>query len=256
MKQKQLFKTKLSPQEKDVPSARHALNPSLKRPFKGAEDWQCSHYYFWWEYLRRHEGYKKCCQRGGTGAFSKLYADFGDVHGKAFTDWWEVKKELFVTQASLVFSTADPEYEHLPPSKRKYYVELPFDKSTLRILKDFIGYRDGISYFKVKTDKEPKYGIETRVPLRSLWEHLLVWDAKIAHPYSHQADLADIAGLVINEKVNGETVAALKSKDLPYRDMERVVRRRKQLAIQRHLRIAEQYVYNVGRGRFPLREGR
>lgn len=28
------------------------------------------------------------------------------------------------------------------------------------------------------------------------------------------------------------------------------------LAVQRHLRIAEQYIANVARGKFPLRDGR
>mgnify|MGYP006966942950 CR=1 FL=1 len=45
----------------------------------------------------------------------------------------------------------------------------------------------------------------------------------------------------VNTVVNGETVAQLKRLDLPIWDVEKVIRRRKQLAVQRHLRIAEQY---------------
>ena len=68
-------------------------------------------------------------------------------------------------------------------------------------------------------------------------------------------ELADIAGLLVNEVVNGETVAELKAEDLPTRDLERVIKRRKQLAVQRHLRIAEQYIGNVVLGEFPRRDG-
>jgi hypothetical protein len=56
--------------------------------------------------------------------------------------------------------------------------------------------------------------------------------------------------------VNGETVAELRAEDLPTRDLERVIKRRKQLAVQRHLRIAEQYIEHVALGEFPKREGR
>jgi len=45
--------------------------------------------------------------------------------------------------------------------------------------------------------------------------------------------------------VDGETIAELRAEDLPTRDLERVINRRKQLAVQRHLRIAEQYIENV-----------
>jgi len=41
-----------------------------------------------------------------------------------------------------------------------------------------------------------------------------------------------------------------------YRRLERVVKRRKQLAVQRHLRIADQYIGNVVLGAFPKRKAR
>ena len=56
--------------------------------------------------------------------------------------------------------------------------------------------------------------------------------------------------------MNGETIAELAAEYLPTRDLERVIKRRKQLAVQRHLRIAEQYIGNVVLGEFPKREGR
>ena len=50
--------------------------------------WERSVYYWWWEYLRRHVGYRRCCERGGVGAYSALYRDFGDVHATDFKAWW------------------------------------------------------------------------------------------------------------------------------------------------------------------------
>lgn len=76
------------------PSKRKPPNP----PYKGAPAWKCSVYYYWWEYLRRHEGYRQCCAKGGKGEYAKLYADFGDVHAHDdFWLWWskEGHSELF-----------------------------------------------------------------------------------------------------------------------------------------------------------------
>jgi len=43
---------------------------------------------------------------------------------------------------------------------------------------------------------------------------------------------------------------------LGFEDIERVLERRKKLSVQRHLRIAEQYIHYTSKGRFPMRYGR
>ena len=70
------------------------------------------------------------------------------------------------------------------------------------------------------------------------------------------AEIADAVGLRINHVVDGETIASRKSLKLGFDDIERVLERRKKLSVQRHLRIAEQYIHYTGKGRFPLRYGR
>jgi hypothetical protein len=47
-----------------------------------------SPYYWWWQYLRRNKDYLKCCDQGGRGKLSNLYADFGDVRDANFHKWW------------------------------------------------------------------------------------------------------------------------------------------------------------------------
>ena len=64
-------------------------HPVFRRNKSSAGDWwEDSVYYFWWEFLRRHDGYKKTCENGGKGKYAKLYADFGNVHGVSFKEWW------------------------------------------------------------------------------------------------------------------------------------------------------------------------
>ncbi len=50
--------------------------------------WNNSVYYLWWEFLRRHDGYKRTCENGGKGEYEKLCADFGNVHEGTFREWW------------------------------------------------------------------------------------------------------------------------------------------------------------------------
>ena len=50
--------------------------------------WENSVYYLWWEFLRRHDGYKETCENGGNGKYAELYADFGNVHERPFKEWW------------------------------------------------------------------------------------------------------------------------------------------------------------------------
>jgi hypothetical protein len=52
-------------------------------------EWRKSIYYLWWEFLRRHDGYKKTCSSGGKGKYAKLHKDFGDVHAGEFEEWWK-----------------------------------------------------------------------------------------------------------------------------------------------------------------------
>ena len=105
-----------------------------------------------------------------------------------------------------------------------------------------------------------QYPVTTKPVLTSLHQHLVVWDARKAHPKLKLYELYDLiereAGLYVSERVDGETVAELRKLDLPYNDVLRTVRHRKTNTVKRHIRIAEQYIENVSLGISPLRERR
>jgi hypothetical protein len=105
-----------------------------------------------------------------------------------------------------------------------------------------------------------QYPVATKPVLTSLHQHLVVWDAQQAKPKLKLYELYDLvhaeAGLYVSESVEGDTVAALKKLDLRYDDVQSTVRNRKANLVKRHLRIAEQYIDNVGKGQFPKRESR
>jgi hypothetical protein len=60
----------------------------------------------------------------------------------------------------------------------------------------------------------------------------------------------------VNRVVNGETVDSLKHAGLRYHDVEKEVRRRQNMAFRRYLTAAEDYIDNVGKGHFPLRNNK
>ena len=71
---------------------------------KSQERFKNSVYYLWWEFLRRSEAYKKCCESGGKGKLMKIYQEFGDVFATDFKTWWQTNE-----RGSNLFA------EHLPP---------------------------------------------------------------------------------------------------------------------------------------------
>lgn len=221
-------------------------------PYAGAPDWQCSVYYYWWEYLRRHEGYRATCAKAGNGEYATLYSAFGDVHATDFHTWWWDHYMLF---------TFVSDAQDIDPKSRSHiegegiFLHVGYSRSQTEMVNSV---RDVLTKIRPERMQQEIRKLYRYVPtgrprLRSLHEHLLVWDARLAHPEVEDADLADIAGLTGLERYDAQTIADLKSRDAYVDDLLRANRRVKQLAVQRHLRIAQQYIDNVALGEFPKR---
>lgn len=234
---------------------RESKRKPIQAPYKDAPTYKCSVFYYWWEYLRRHEGYSRTCANGGKGRYAKLFADFGDVHATDFWSWWRTHSELFseplprqveVVEASS--KCADNTVLITVPLENRAALSV---RQFRRLIEPLVSVRK-----QAITVSRARFPVATKPHLPSLHQHLLVWDAKRENPEADDADIADLAGIAINRVVDGETVEGRKSINRAYDDILRILRRRKQLATQRHLRIAAQYIENVGKGQFPLREGR
>ena len=215
--------------------------------------------------MRRHEGYKDCCARGGVGRYKKLYADFGNVHAFEASDfwaWWSERLDesynrgeyLFAEPASRPITVADRALNN--PKIDTLVLEVPLEVRTTYLVKRF---RQLLSDHKAEVSAARKisralYPVASSVRLSSLHQALRVWDTWNEHQHRKKKyELADIAGIYINRVVNGETVDGLKRADLPYGDVQQEVRRRQIMAFNRYLAAAEDYIENVGKGQFPLR---
>ena len=83
-----------------------------KRPFASAKRYQRSVYYYWWLFLKENEGYIECCETGGLGEFAALYADFGDVRGSDFMQWWKATgRELFCVPIEQIYIHGGPGFD-------------------------------------------------------------------------------------------------------------------------------------------------
>lgn len=224
-------------------------------PYPAAPGWKCSVYYYWWEYLRRHSGYRDTCQNAGEGEYAVLYKAFGNVHAGDFESWWWRHLWLFTFVSEAI--DIDP--------TRKYFVEcdgvflhVGYARSKTQMLSAVRDTLDNLERrMKLKSVRHLyRYYPNGRPRLQSLHQHLMVWDAKQANPTAADADLADLAGLNLIEQDTLDTLANLKRQAVYTRDLERQIHRTKQLAVQRHLRIAQQYIENAARGEFPKRDTR
>ena len=202
---------------------------------------------------RRHDGFRKTCESLGNGKYAELCADFGNVHEGDFWAWWTEHAELFaelpIRHVSVKHSVSQEQntLTVYVPLENKLSVSM---RQIRRLLEPQVQ-----KVARKRTQSLARYPMATKPVLRMLHEHLLVWDAKQQNPTAHDSELTDIAGIRVNEVVDGETIEELRAEDLPTRDLERVVKHRKQLAVQRNLRIAEKYIKNVVLGEFPKRDG-
>ena len=262
------------------------LNPyvlwEVKPPYPDAPGWQCSVYYYWYEYLRRHEGYEETCLNDGVGPCAEEFVTFGNVHDLNFGEWWGERFWLFEERRPVRRLKGAPQFDvrGFPVDRDVLYLEVDLTAPNSQLFRELraeiwsqrlaaeeraqrAATKRAVKRQKpapdVKIDMRKStahYPIETKPVLSALHEHLLVWDARKAHPEVHDSDVADIAGIRVNQVVDGETLATRQSMTLSTTRIEKVLHRRKQLAVQRHLRIARQYIDNVVKGRFPMRSGR
>lgn len=224
-----------------------------------SERWKWSVFYYWWEYLRRHDGYRETCEAGGVGKFAKLYADFGDVHAGDFWSWWKTHSHLFAEPEAREAEVFEPFSMQDQATDDFIYIRIPRENSLKLTLKQIsrIVRPKLVKQARKKVVTQARYKVATKPLLASLDMHLKVWDARRDNPNATLEQLADIARVKINHDVKSETLAHRAALRLPDDDIRKVLKRRKELAVQRHLRIAEQYIHNVAeQEKFPLRTSR
>ena len=249
-------------------SKRKLPNP----PFHGAKPWQCSVYYFWWEYLRRHEGYRDTCHSGGEGEYADLYADFGDVHANDdFWAWWRAHQHLFCEPPSRGVQECLLN-RHF--TEDELVISVPLEVRTVHLVSMFhrILQKNSDRIQKARARSRALYPVSSKPNLSALHTSLTVWDIQQANPQLKLHEIFDLAEAHTMIAVDERLIIAGDDGDKPYvlhlakaereakkmgyddvllREARRVVRRRKAQTINRHLKTANAYIKNVALGQFP-----
>ena len=219
--------------------------------------WQNSVYYLWWEFLRRHDGYKETCKNKGKGKYAKLYEDFGDVHEPDFKTWWNkdcrgarlfaepaVPKtvERLTKQDIELLKTEWDDEAVLVIAAPMFLPKRFIQNRVVKVLKQYHPRKRG-----QRTIKESRalYPIANQFNLRSLQLALAVYDLKKRNPKLKLWEIAQqlrfTSTLNANEIGKRGQIAA-----------EAIAKKNTMgVAVRRKLVLAKAVIEGVGKGIFP-----
>lgn len=223
-----------------------------KRP-KPESAWKNSVYYWWWKYLRRHEGYKRCCAQGGEGRYAELYEHFGDVHAVDFKTWWKEGNRggrLFAEPAAetlcaeLTYTQLQEMGEWNPEALM--VVVVPLTQSKRHLANRFNALlkkrHSGERGKRLLSRSAALYPLAAQFQIESLKASLAAYDLRKADPKRPLWRIAIDAGLA-------ETVLRELEKQKTLPDAEQ--RNRLTVAASRAIKRATAMIENVGKGVFP-----
>jgi hypothetical protein len=217
-------------------------------------------YYFWWRFLRLHEGYRKTCERGGQGPYSKLFADFGDVHTTdVFQRWWSEGNR----GAQLFAEPPSPGTVELLTRSRLETLSAGWDEDRylvigipLRLPKAFIQRK--VSKLvrqhhqrkrgqRLLGESRAKYPVAGQFSIKALRSILDCYELRHSQP--------DLPLWAIAQKV-GFMKTRLTPEDLRTRGTGEASDKRLSMtsATSRKLKQAKSIIEGVGKGRFPILE--
>ena len=218
-------------------------------PYREAESYKASIYYWWWAFLKRNPDYQRTCANSGNGMFAGLYKDFGNIFELDFLTWWSCHQGLFAEKTSLIEQAG----AHRLNPTLLYQIDLHRPLSHLQEeIKALHMHAHAIMpAAPPKQTSTAKYPIYTNVSAHTLHKVLTIWDLRCAHPDTSAYDLGVLAGFranILAPPKYGETRTRAAIKTDAHNKQARTG-----IANQtnRYLRTAEQYIDNVGRGEFP-----
>jgi len=208
-------------------------------------------YYWWYEFLRRNEQYRRCCEMGGKGRLAGLYRDFGDVFAGRFNNWWDADQRgerLFAEPLAPIrlqeLRTAaewDAEWTRdgamvivVPLAEPKRRIKRWFDRLLAQ-------RHTGKPGYPTKTESGASYKVETKFSVLALEQMLLVYDLKQKEPDLTLAEIGKQLRLVPTAMPRtGESIILLAKK-----------RNTMAATVSRYLKKATAMIANTANGKFP-----
>lgn len=220
--------------------------------------WEESAYYLWWEYLRRHDGYRQTCLKSGKGLYAQLYRDFGDVHGSSFKEWWregDLDRGVALFSEPLapvgIMALTDAEALELIGSgrdERTLLVAIPLDyrrrsitQAINKILKESLTRKPGQ---KRVQESKARYPLAMVPDVYALSITLKCYDLRQEYPDLPLWRIAELAN--VGRSVS-DAIAAKKDVDVA------AMKASLTAGVSRKLRHANSIIEGVSRGVFPTR---
>lgn len=166
---------------------------------KEGEPYKDTVYYLWWEFLRRNEEYKKCCNQGGKGKLEKIYNDFGDVFATDFKTWWQTDDK-----GAMLFSEELPNsrfqlIDEVPSEQKNekvLYLQVPLSLPKRYLIRQFHAlldkHHEGRAGVRTNLKSSAKYSVTGHVDILALQKCLQVYDMKIQNPKMKLWEIAQI----------------------------------------------------------------
>lgn len=207
-------------------------------------------YYWWYEYLKRNEDYRRCCEAGGTGELAALYEDFGDVCNIPFHQWWYQEnygERLFAEPPRPVRLEAlktPADWNESWPRDEVMVVVVPLGEPKRRINRWFNRVLDEHQQRRpghTMKVSQAKYPVERKFSVLALEQMLMVYDYRQANPELTMAEIGKQLKLVPSAMPKtGDSIKRLAQK-----------RNTMTATVGRYLKKANAYIRNTANGKFP-----
>jgi len=206
---------------------------SVKMPFPDAEAWQCSVYYYWWEFLRINPEYRREARLGAESS-NPVARDFGDpVRYGSFEGWWRERgRYLFCEPRERGIRWAGNPSD-LPRSDGCVYVSVPFRcdiEQALAQLRDIL--KPQMDAMKAEQGGSgAKYPVFTKPVLPALHKRLEVLQCR------DQRMTLDEAGLKLGIGPQDDSAAARHMREVSVSRYYREARTLRDFAAQGHFPV-------------------
>lgn len=211
-----------------------------KVPFKDAPSYMRSVYYYWWAFLREHDGYRRFCETQ-KGDYEQLFRDFGDVRLGDFMRWWDNRGRFIFCErlernVRVHKADEDGRITDIRNPKEKIILSLPAHGDLRRMLAEVeeLIIRERPDIEAKASWSDAKYQVTAKPVLSALHTRLTLWKLRKQHPEGsmplHQ--LAQHAGLKFDF------------------DSDRPDHRAQ--VVSRYLKETRCIIEHVGTGKFPI----
>lgn len=207
-------------------------------------------YYWWYEFLKRNDDYRRCCKSVRKGRLAKLYEDFGNVHTSNFKQWWLKDKRgerLFAEPPAPVRlqELRDPS-EWAADWQREgvMVVVVPLHEPKRRInrwFKRLLDHRHTGRPGHPTKKPAANYQVHQKFSALALEQMLAVYDYKLANPTLTLHEIGKKLKLVPTAMPKvGDSIPLLAKK-----------RNRMTATVSRYLKKANAMIRNTAQGKFP-----